>query len=425
MAIAADCPRRAPSVLVLNDYGVVSGGADQMALLSANALARQGWQVEFAAAVGEVDEGKFACSGVSAVGFGEADLLSLGWRGSIRGIWNFRVARLLDRWLRAKPPTARPQVALLHSYSKAFTASVIPVLKRHGIRVALVLNDYFCFSPNGIHFHFDEGRPLRGSPFRFQNVFTNPDRRHWSHHLFRLGRLVVHRLSGAIPGSVDRFIAVSQRSAEFARDFLPYGRLVVVQNPGPAPSLEPARPWENRHVCFVGRAQREKGILEIAAATANAGMPLRIIGGCEIQSVVKSLNPRTEFVTWAATERVKEFMRSSRVLVLASLWHETFGLVVAEALAEGVPVIVSDRAGASDLVLDNFNGRIWHAPQVEHLTATLVEATHDQVVQNWSRGAVSLYPKLSQSISEYTVKISAALEPLVCLPKTGRAAAVL
>lgn len=43
-------------------------------------------------------------------------------------------------------------------------------------------------------------------------------------------------------------------------------------------------------------------------------------------------------------------MRSCRVVVLPSLWNETWGLIVPEAMAAGVPVLVSTRAGSAELV---------------------------------------------------------------------------
>lgn len=46
------------------------------------------------------------------------------------------------------------------------------------------------------------------------------------------------------------------------------------------------------------------------------------------------------------------------VLVAPSLWYETFGYTVLEALSYGVPVIVSENVGAKDLVKDMKFGRV-------------------------------------------------------------------
>ena len=43
-------------------------------------------------------------------------------------------------------------------------------------------------------------------------------------------------------------------------------------------------------------------------------------------------------------------MDKTDVLVTPSVWNETFGYTVAEALSYGVPVIVSNHVGAKDIV---------------------------------------------------------------------------
>ena len=45
-----------------------------------------------------------------------------------------------------------------------------------------------------------------------------------------------------------------------------------------------------------------------------------------------------------------EIMSNTDVLVAPSIWYETFGFTVLEALSFGIPVIVSDHVGAKDIV---------------------------------------------------------------------------
>ena len=42
------------------------------------------------------------------------------------------------------------------------------------------------------------------------------------------------------------------------------------------------------------------------------------------------------------------------VLIVPSLWHETFGYVVLEALLNGTPCLVSSNVGAGDLLPDSW-----------------------------------------------------------------------
>lgn len=52
-----------------------------------------------------------------------------------------------------------------------------------------------------------------------------------------------------------------------------------------------------------------------------------------------------------APDHVRGILRELDAVIVPSIYHETFGFVVLEALCEGVPVVCSDAVGASDLVL--------------------------------------------------------------------------
>ena len=49
-------------------------------------------------------------------------------------------------------------------------------------------------------------------------------------------------------------------------------------------------------------------------------------------------------------------MDDADCVILPSLWNETFGFTVLEALSYGVPVIVSSHVGAKDIVDEGKNG---------------------------------------------------------------------
>lgn len=53
---------------------------------------------------------------------------------------------------------------------------------------------------------------------------------------------------------------------------------------------------------------------------------------------------------------VSREMRAADLLVMPSLWHETFGLVISEAFLHELPVLVSDLGGPAERVTDGVNG---------------------------------------------------------------------
>jgi len=62
------------------------------------------------------------------------------------------------------------------------------------------------------------------------------------------------------------------------------------------------------------------------------------------------------------------FMSSLDVLVLASTDHDPFGLVAAEAMMRGIPVIVTDQCGIADYLTDGSDALIVEAGSSGALT---------------------------------------------------------
>jgi glycosyltransferase involved in cell wall biosynthesis len=121
-----------------------------------------------------------------------------------------------------------------------------------------------------------------------------------------------------------------------------------VELPPPAP---PAARGERRTVLFLSRLHPKKGLAEMVqawakvkpagwrAVVAGAGEPGFVAG---IQELVRSLGLQNDFEFKGAVsnENKWEYYRQADVFILPS-HSENFGIVVAEALACGVPVIAT------------------------------------------------------------------------------------
>jgi glycosyltransferase involved in cell wall biosynthesis len=81
-------------------------------------------------------------------------------------------------------------------------------------------------------------------------------------------------------------------------------------------------------------------------------------------------------------------------LILPSL-HDGWGVVVNEAVLQGVPALVSDRVGAQDLVRASGAGAIFKAGSVTVLAGLFVRLADDpQQLKDWSTGAKKLAHRL-------------------------------
>jgi glycosyltransferase involved in cell wall biosynthesis len=57
-------------------------------------------------------------------------------------------------------------------------------------------------------------------------------------------------------------------------------------------------------------------------------------------------------------EKTVELYRTYRALLYTPNWHEPFGLVIAEAMACGLPVLTLDRGSMKELVVDGVSGYV-------------------------------------------------------------------
>lgn len=139
---------------------------------------------------------------------------------------------------------------------------------------------------------------------------------------------------------------------------VPYGvdlrRFEKVADPDP----------EGFDVLFVGQVGFQKGVpylLEAFRKVKRGKKNLRFVGGLspEIVRYLKRFPPpgNVEFMGHIPQPRLKHIMSRSHVMVLPSI-QDGFGLVMAQSLACGCPVIGTEHTGAEDLFTDGKEGFI-------------------------------------------------------------------
>jgi glycosyltransferase involved in cell wall biosynthesis len=131
-------------------------------------------------------------------------------------------------------------------------------------------------------------------------------------------------------------------------------------------------------ILFVGNINIEKGIHILIEAILVSGISKckLILNGAvadyfksTLDRMLESLNSVGVDVSIGSGDPLENFQKAD-IFILPSL-HESFGLVVLEAMACGLPVIVTDQVGASDHVLDGENGFIVPAASAEALVGKI------------------------------------------------------
>jgi glycosyltransferase involved in cell wall biosynthesis len=144
---------------------------------------------------------------------------------------------------------------------------------------------------------------------------------------------------------------------------------------------------------FVGRLREEKGILVILKALAllihqqrRNELRLDIFGEGDqvyiqtLQAFIqdKHLSSVVTFHGKVTQDKLIGYYDTSDIMLVPSLWQEPFGLVVAEAMARGLPVIASNVGGPSEIITHEVNGLLV-APEDEEAMAQAIIRLLDNI----------------------------------------------
>lgn len=156
---------------------------------------------------------------------------------------------------------------------------------------------------------------------------------------------------------------------------------------------------------FLGRLEREKGIVELCEAFLRAldlhhSMQLDIAGWGLLESELREKYgkyPGINFLGEITGKAKEDALRNTTVVVVPSLVDEVFGIVTVEAFAFGKPVIASNVGGLPELVRQGETGWLVEAGDVRALAEQL---------QSVAKINPLLLAKISQNCREYSIEFS-------------------
>jgi glycosyltransferase involved in cell wall biosynthesis len=155
----------------------------------------------------------------------------------------------------------------------------------------------------------------------------------------------------------------------------PYGVDAADFHPGPDRGIREGAAL----VLFVGNVCHGKGIrFLIEAARQLRSWPVRflLIGPLRAPELLAGAPDNVEWMGGVVHDQVAEAMRRADLFVVPSI-EDAYPLVTLEAMASGLPVIVSDHAGTSELVTPGVDGLIVKAGETPPLVAAIERLIED------------------------------------------------
>ena len=378
------------TILVLNDFAYVQGGASKVSIDEAVGLANGGYRVIFFAPVGP------PCPALSSAPLeiicldqGELQDFKRNPLVALQGIWNVAAYRRFGQLLDTLDPART--IIHIHGYTKALTSSPIRAAAKRGFKMVCTLHDFFSACPNGALFNYVTETPCPLVPLSARCVATSCDKRRYVHKLYRVLRSLIQRYAGRFPSAIHDFITLSRRSADLLRPYIPAdARLYPLDNIIEVDQAPPVAAALNRRIVAVGRLESEKGIALLLRAATAASLGITFIGDGPLRPLVEA-TPGCTVTGWLPSSEVYRELEHARCVVFPSLWYETFGLVVSEAAARGIPAIVSDVTAAAERVIDGETGWIFKSGDAEDLSRCLLETLDDDKVTRRAAAAYAAY----------------------------------
>lgn len=135
-------------------------------------------------------------------------------------------------------------------------------------------------------------------------------------------------------------------------------------------------PDEPRHLGFIGRISPEKGLDDVVAVAEASGLPLKVWGLMQDQSVWDAAiaahpGARVSYEGFLPTDELQAAIGGCAAIVMAPKWVEAFGNVAIEAMATGVPVIAYRRGGPAEIIADGETGFLVEPDDIGGLIAAV------------------------------------------------------
>ena len=202
------------TVVIINDFDYVNGGASKVAINTAEGLANVGIKVYFFSAVhGEYNWNK---QNIEFITTNQKESLNdkNKIRGALNGIYNVKAKKKLEELLDTLDK--KTTIVHIHTWIKALSSSIFSAICKKNFKFVVTFHDYFSMCPNGGFYNYKKNEICKYEPLSLNCIRCNCDSRNYFFKIYRILRQFVQNKIVKINEKIDNVISIS----DFSRNIL-------------------------------------------------------------------------------------------------------------------------------------------------------------------------------------------------------------
>lgn len=382
-------------ILLANKFFFLNGGSEKVFFQERDFLQNEGFRIiDFSMADPRNFSSPYADFFVPKIDFHSQGTLWKKLAQVSRFIHSPEAVKNIEKIVRQE----RPAIAHLHNIYHQLTPSIIPVLRKNGVKVVLTLHDGKLICP--CYLMLNRGKTCtacEGEKFWKPAIMRCQES--FPHGCLLSLEAYWHKIRRSYQ-AVDLFISPSSFLADLVNRRIPAERIRVLHNgidhEGYQTSCQ-----DDGYGLYLGRLSKEKGVATLLAAHQRmAGdLPLKIAGTGPLEQELRGKYSGAEFLGYKSGDELNEVISHSSFVVVPSEWYENCSMVVLEAMALGKPVIGSRIGGIPEQVEEGKTGLLFEAGNVNELAAKMkVLAENPPMRLNFGKRA------REKLVSDYSLK---------------------
>lgn len=273
----------------------------------------------------------------------------------------------------------------IHNFYPLLSPSIFKASKDAGTKVVHTLHNYRLWCISGILYRDNYGicELCTKKKFSLFGIFNKCFRKSLIQSLLAQFSFWFYRASKVFE-NIDYFFVLTNFQQEKIQSLgIDRNKIILKAN---SLKMDFGIEQNKKNYIYVGRLEESKGIFELLKVwrTLDDKYILTIIGGGEKEEELKTkyFQKNIVFKGKCSRNETLKCIAQSKYLIQPSLWYETFGLTIIEAMSFGVPVIGFNIGTRNNFIKNEHNGFICSTTDLKKAIIKSFEYNDYEVLSN-------------------------------------------